>query len=272
MKRKIIFIHIPKSGGSTFHSILNVRYKKINIYNIFGGRFSDPEIINFINLPNKEKSKIKLLKGHMPFGLHKYLDDEFEYITFVRNPFERVISQFYYIKQNKKNPKHEQVHLTGMGIKEFVTSGIVSGMNNGHCRFLTGDVDRLPYGVSNNLIEETLENVNKKFMWIGVTERFDESILVLAFKMGWKKLPYYIKQNVSQISPRSKGLCKKDIYAIKAYNKEDMKLYEWANDALDYEISKIRNFDLMLDKFKEKNKMLAKKWAWLPDRVQKYII
>lgn len=51
----MIFLHIPKTAGSTFHMILNSRYKASQTFNVFGSRYSDTEIKAFINLSNEKK-------------------------------------------------------------------------------------------------------------------------------------------------------------------------------------------------------------------------
>jgi hypothetical protein len=272
MKSKLIFLHIPKSGGSTFHTVLGKRYNSYETHNVLGSRAGDSEISEFINMKQDQKSKITLLKGHMPFGLHKHLSDRFEYITFLRNPVERVISQYFYIKKNKNNPKHKEVHMGGMNIQEFVTSGIVTGMNNGHCRFLTGDIDRLKYSDTSNLLEDTLTNIEKYFLLVGITERFDESILVLSHLLGWEKLPFYIKKNVSKNRQAVRDFSQEDISKIEIFNRLDQDLHIKANKILDYQISKIDDFTLLLEEFKNKNRLLSKRWSWVPDKLHPYFV
>ena len=268
----IIFLHIPKSGGSTFHTILGKKYHPSEIYNIFGARQTDPEIIAFYNKPPETMAKINLLKGHMPFGLHEKLTSEAKYITFLREPVSAVTSKYYYIKKNAHNPKHREVHESGMSIEEFVTSGVVYGANNCHCRFLTGDIDRLAYGENASVLEDAIGNIEKHFLWVGLTERFDESVLVLANLLGWKKPPYYIRQNVNQQKKPRDSLAEQTIKIINDYNQQDKALYEYANNKLDEQISRIPDFSEQLEKFVTKNRKLASRYAWLPDKLQAYFL
>ena len=268
----IIFIHIPKTGGSTFHSILNMQYKHSEIYNVFGGRMNDPEISKFIAMSSINKLDIKLLKGHMPFGLHDNLPGKCRYISFVRNPVERVISQYFYIKNNKNNPKHTELIEKKMDIKEFVSSGFVTGMNNGQCRFLTGDIDRLPFNQCDGLLDEVMDNIEKHFLWLGIVERFDESVLVLSSVLGFEKTPYYIKQNTSKRRKKIINYNNEDIELIKRYNDIDLELYKHANNILDIEIEKIHNFEEKLSRYKSINKKLSNYFSWLPYIMQNRLI
>ena len=86
--------------------ILNSRYKASQTHNLFGSRYSDSEIKTFISLSDEKKMGIRLLKGHMPFGLHKNLPVDARYISILRDPIERVTSQYYYIKKNKHKTRN----------------------------------------------------------------------------------------------------------------------------------------------------------------------
>ena len=99
MSNKLIFMHIPKCGGTTFNNILDKIYLSEETFDIKQKLNTRLNIEDFINLKVQEKDRIKLLKGHMQFGLHSYFSASSEYITFLRNPIERIIS-YYYVKKS----------------------------------------------------------------------------------------------------------------------------------------------------------------------------
>jgi len=269
----LIFLHIPKTAGSTFHMILNSRFTESETQNLFGSRYSETEIKQFINSPMEAKAHVRLLKGHMPFGLHQYLPGNSRYITVLRDPVERVISQYYYIKKNAHNPLHEQVEKGGLSIAEFVSSGIAVGMNNGQCRFLNGDLDEYGFDACGaSLIENVKKHIEEHFIWLGVTERFDESIVLLSMLMGWKKRPHYIRENISKTRKSRAEISAEDIEVIKRYNELDIKLYEYANELLDEKISSLSGFQREVELFKEKNAQIQRRWSWLPDQLKNFVV
>ena len=91
--RVVIFLHLPKNGGNTIHYILKRLYPKKKVFTIKvkKGRLGTDQ---FISLPRKKKNQIKVLKGHMYYGLHKYFETEVEYFTLLRNPTDRIISYY----------------------------------------------------------------------------------------------------------------------------------------------------------------------------------
>ena len=68
MYKKLIFLHIPKNGGSTFRSVLTMQYPFQNKYDIKRENGKD-----FIELPPDIRHKVKLLRGHCFYGIHQYL-------------------------------------------------------------------------------------------------------------------------------------------------------------------------------------------------------
>lgn len=269
----LVFLHIPKTAGSTFHTILGERYPTVTTMNLFGSRYSDPEIKRFIELPEVTKSKIKLLKGHMPFGLHQYLPGTSKYISILRDPVERIISQYYYIKANTHNPLHETLVGKNMSISQIVSSGVSIGLNNGQCRFLNGDISQYAFNqCDEGMLNNVKENIRKHYLWLGITERFDESLLVLSKKIGWQNPPYYFRHNTSKTRTKKSGTSLEDINTIQEFNQLDITLYDYANKILDDEISKIDDFSEKMNTFKAKNAQLQKRWGWLPDNIRKFML
>lgn len=268
MDKTIIFLHIPKTGGSTFHTILRRNYPVKNTYNVFGSDLSHREVQDFIQKPDSEKTGLQLIKGHMPYGLHEFIPGESTYITFLRDPIERVISQYYYVKKNPNHEHYAKVHKGNMSLAEFVESGVITGMNNGQCRFLTGSVKRLPYNKTDGIYEEAKANLDKNFSWVGITERFDDSILTLQNTLGWSHLPVYIKQNVSKIRKKTEQFSESEISVVKAFNEADISLYQLANSQLDLSIQRDSDFQNKKEKLSRTNSQLTKRFSWLPDNLQ----
>jgi len=98
-KQNLIFLHIPKNGGTTLNTIINRKYKKDAIFNIVEVNHERPNIPEFKNLPQNEREKIKVLKGHLQFGLHTYLPGPSKYVTLLRKPEDRIYSYYQYVKQ-----------------------------------------------------------------------------------------------------------------------------------------------------------------------------
>jgi hypothetical protein len=71
MNHTLIFLHIIKTAGTTIHSIIQSQYAPASLFFFT----SDPleSLERFIKLPTSEKEKIKVVAGHLTYGIHEYI-------------------------------------------------------------------------------------------------------------------------------------------------------------------------------------------------------
>ena len=182
------------------------------------------------------------------------------------------MSQYYYVRRNTHNPLHEQVAGGNMSIADFVSSGIAPGMNNGQCRFLYGGIDEFGFGETPPaMLDAVLANVDDHFLCVGVMERFDESLLLMSHRIGWDSPPYYIRKNVSKSRSSIRALDDDVRQVIESFNQLDLELYRSAVAKLDEALSGIPGFTSELAAFQERNRQLAARWGWLPDRFHRFV-
>lgn len=267
-RKTVIFLHIPKAAGSTMRKIINREYSKYSndsVY-LFDGSNIESSIEKFKRLPKKDRNKIKILKGHMSYGYHEYFDNECEYFTLLRDPIDRVISDFYYILEQPSHSRYEKVKKGSMSLYDYLKSKMSVAMSNAQTRLVAGylsgagDVKKedLPFG---KCTEETLleaeENL-KEFSVVGLTERFDETLILLKRAFGWKT-PYYTRANVTKKRPKKREISQESIRLIKDYNKYDIELYEYGKKLFDEQIEDYgHSFYKDLTKFKKKNRFFQK--------------
>jgi hypothetical protein len=82
-------------------------------------------------------------------------------------------------------------------------------------------------------------NLEKHFAIVGLTEQFDETLILLRRSLGWRRVPFYIRQNATKNRLLKDDLSTEVLNAIKRYNELDMELYEYArerfNESIDHQ-------------------------------------
>ena len=74
--------------------------------------------------------------GHLNFGVHQYLNKEFEYLTFVRNPINRIVSFYNFVSRTQGHRLHESA--TNLSLTEFLNSVDDPDISNGQISRISG--------------------------------------------------------------------------------------------------------------------------------------
>ena len=156
-------------------------------------------------------------------------------ITVFRDPVERVISHYYYVRRTPINKDFEKAQ--NMDLCEYVMS--LKELQN----FYTRKFSRVKLDEVNNNPERAFslakQNLKEYFSVIGLTERFDETILLVMRKLGWHRFPFYQSANVTDHRPKQNDIPKDTLQVIQELNKLDIKLYncvvQWFSETIEAE-------------------------------------
>jgi hypothetical protein len=216
-KKLIYFLHIPKAAGSTFNGFLiNKNYSQNERFRIIP---TPGEEIRFKNQDNKED--LKIVHGHFLFGLHEAGNIPFTYFTLLRDPVSRIISFYSFIREQKTHALHSKA--MEMNLTEFLLSQVTTEVNNGQLRYISG-LRGVGFGnCSREQLQIAKDNLDKYFSVVGITEYFDETILLLSHTFNWKH-KYYISQNKTKNKIK---ITDRDIKTIRELNELDFELYEY---------------------------------------------
>lgn len=239
MNPALIFMHIPKCGGTTLISILNRVVPKTRRFrlgsDIAGSRMA------LAALPDSERLHVDLLYGHLSYGWHELLPRQAWYFTIVRDPVARVVSHYNYVRSHEEHYLHSPVVEAKMTVADYVESGITTEANNGQVRQISGveEIVQAPYGHSvldyggdhGEVLERGWENIHRHFLLVGLLERFDESLRRLERLTGLRIGPYRSK-NVFR-STDTRGPTEEEAAVIRRYNREDCELYSRCQEAFD---------------------------------------
>ena len=115
----LIFLHIPKSAGTTLNRLIEWEYSLFEMYSV------DPVFFRWSRarlwrLPKRRLQRFRVFKGHMPFGLHELLPQSATYITVMRGAVERVISAYYFMSNYMLHPNYWKFRREGWTLEDFV--------------------------------------------------------------------------------------------------------------------------------------------------------
>jgi len=225
--KRVIFLHIPKTAGTTLHRIIERQYPPESTYTFSQNHSYD----DFQRLSDAQKAEIRMLRGHMIFGLHELMPGPSTYFTLLREPVERFISDYYYVRNTPEHPYHDFVTSRDLSPEEFIESKVARIIaDNGQTRSLSDEWWTLPFGeCTEQVLDQAKKNLREHFAVVGLVERFDETLLMLRRAFGWQDI-YYVRENVSARRPAKDELPQAILDLIAEQNWLDLQLYEYAQE------------------------------------------
>ena len=212
-KTKILFLHIPKTGGTAVKKALKKEFKPNELQLIYGLDSFKSGVRDFAS------NKKKLAIGH--FGWEPDMKGMFKNtfkMTFLRHPVARVISHYWHFQ---RSPHEGDQYLIGMSFEDFLETPFAQNWQT----------KRLGGGLYDNSVSddmcfaEALENVESRFEFIGITEEMEKSAVLLRQKLSLE-IGVIKQKNVNPEKAKEQEMAEKYGEAILVKNQLDLKLYE----------------------------------------------
>ena len=243
----LVFLHIAKTAGSTFSPIFTRQFAPEMFFNTnlaesrsALGVFPEAPIERKLaSLAQSEKARIRYVGGHLLFGIHRLLPRPARYITVLRDPVDRVISSYYYIRRTPGIPVSKAILEGGLSLEDYVRSGLGLDPHNYQTRILAGlpELDAtwertrevLAKPIDSSALERAKENLDLHFEVVGLTEAFDEFLALCALRLGWRPSSLvYDRRNVTGDRPELSAVPASTIELIRDSNRLDQALYDHA--------------------------------------------
>jgi hypothetical protein len=197
IRRKICYIHIPKCGGISIKNSITSLYglrsylSPGHVFHLDAAASVKSATKVEMDLSDYRKnllhyalsSKAKFISGHFPLGedvLNTY-GDNWEFITMLRDPVKRWISNFYYNKFNK-NPNH--VWRIEETLEEFIHTKSAVAYGNNYVNQILGR----PYNsgdVTNDDVQKAIQLL-EQFSVVGILEEMEKFTEHFKNKFGVK--------------------------------------------------------------------------------------
>ncbi len=224
----LLFLHIPKAGGTTLNTILDKQFPGGQQYALRDGAVE--RAANELNSLSFWKwNRLRLVRGHLSYGLHERLNASCTYFTFLREPVDRVISHYYFARNTPVHYLYKELNRSGASLEEYVKGQWTIETDNWQCRQVSGmsDPKKYPFGSGNRQMLDLAKKHLEEFCFVGILERFDEGLKLMADKLGWK-IGEYHKENVSATRVKKEQVPEHVKASVMECNSLDAELYDFA--------------------------------------------
>jgi hypothetical protein len=180
----ILFMHIPKTAGTAFREAMIENYKHSQVAYLYP---HPPGFLvsNLGLLPLEQRARFRLVMGHFQYGIHEFLPQEYTYVTIVRDPVERVISHYNYLRQTQ--PEITSDGAVTLSLPEMLERHRTANFDNLMVRCFSGlDKNDVPPGhVDQRVYDLAADHLRTKFKFVGYQNRANEAYAALQKQFNW---------------------------------------------------------------------------------------
>lgn len=172
--KPLISLHIPKCGGQSVRRILKTRFGE----NLYFHYYQDYSVLP----PRYELNPGICIHGHFNntrgFGVDDYYPGADQFITFLRDPLEIMLSNYFFWKRKARKKQIK----TG-----FIKEGDEHDYRDIEDFFAKRPVSHIPNFLPKHLAESNYQEIfDEKFVYIGIVDDMRTSLKKLARKLGFK--------------------------------------------------------------------------------------
>jgi hypothetical protein len=229
---QLFFLHIPKTAGTTLISLIDQHF--------FSEEICPEQLQSKVKkITASDLANFRLFRGHLDYDLYKLLPKKPLYLTMLRDPLERVVSLYEFWKRNSEGwvanyPIYEEIfrEANDSDLFHFVCThndSIRMEIENNQTRRIVANTrDPLDSYTSQEVLEIAKKRIAEEFLFFGLVEKFDESLQLLCYSLGWLPIQSYQKKMVAPTPNKVDNLPTKTREAILERNQLDIALYEFA--------------------------------------------
>jgi Sulfotransferase family len=231
---RLVFVHVMKTAGTSLTYWIARHYRQDDILT------TATTWGQFARLPQKAWEHKKFVRGHFGNYARKFFkpSDGYRYITVLRDPVERILSNFWHFKRVDDNPYHRFMKENEFTLYHFMTDPRTDGFtrnfhvaNFGFDLQQDFDVTTMDSNlVTGKAIDRFASERAKEFLGgvdvIGFQEDMASAVKAVSSRFGFYPDPNFAKTR--SYRDGSEGIPADMLDRLRDINQLDRELYDWA--------------------------------------------
>jgi hypothetical protein len=245
----LYFLHIPKTAGTSFISILHQR---------FPAEVICPACLwsDLLRIPTEHRATYRLYRGHFYAYLGPFLGRRLRHVTFLRDPIERSLSHYAHVVREPPHYFHARAREQGdllTFLRDPATNPLIS---NFQTRSLALSLDpsafaetlapaeidafgleraletTMPASLSDAELLARAKAMIDECVAVGLVEHFRESVGAIARRLRWPDVSADPRLNIAPGRPGRDALDPETLALLREQTSLDRELYDYARARL----------------------------------------
>ncbi len=236
-KERLYFLHIDKTAGQSFSQLVETFYRPDEVLIVHPWKIK--------NISQNDLLQYSFYTGHHGYRfLDTFSNEKPLWITMLRDPVERIISNYYFYRQQARIAIENETELTRdialtleYDLYTYLTRPITTPpVHNRQARYLFDEgvtlSEKFTQTPSNDILDTIKYRLAQECTFLGISERFDDSVALFYYTMEWRphRLTHNRQNNVTQDKPNTDDIDPKVIDLIRERNQLDIELYQFAQE------------------------------------------
>lgn len=228
--KPVLFIHVPKTAGTTFFLALTNLFGEAAVRPL---RLGEPGLAALVaDVAEGRAPEVACIGGHVPVRVFQPWIDRFEAVTILRHPVARTLSLYRFLRRHNAAELVRYGLTPGFRFEEFIASrnnAIASQVNNGMVQMLGGAADTAnPAATPPEVLDAALDAAVARLgrMTFGLSEAMEESFRLFEHRWG---VPFALdntRENTTEAD--TGGVDARELRQIVERNVHDLAFYEHA--------------------------------------------
>ncbi len=197
----LVFLHIPKTGGLTMERIISRQYPQEAT--LWLSLHRPKQVAAYRAMSAEARSRLRCIMGHFPLGFYEDpAGRPLVHAAILREPVARFISEYHFLRRLREGDAWHPPAEALDSLEAYLEYREAQHAMNLQTHIIGGfcpDLDRLPVldPLPPDALDTAIRNLRTHFAVVGVTERFDEALLLMQRRLGWTRRIDYARRNVA---------------------------------------------------------------------------
>ncbi|HVJ86988.1 MAG TPA: sulfotransferase family 2 domain-containing protein [Caulifigura sp.] len=181
--RRLLFDHLPKCAGTTVGGYLHSQYPAPAIFQIDGSQ-PQASVRQFREMSAAKRFRYRLICGHLAHQLLDVVTPDTLALTILREPVDRIISHYYYVRRQPTHYLHRRVMDDDIALEDYASHELSLELSNWYTAHYSGwtieQVNESPQAAL-NLAYDT---VTERYDIIGFQDALPEAMAAVGLAAG----------------------------------------------------------------------------------------